>query len=322
MTEDDDLTPVAEEETTSTGNHDEPEGEDSQQNDSYALLSEESDAPKTPQDYLRQGEKILSEGNVNEALDRYREAVRLTRASGEDDTDTRVELGDAYAYSGQGLNAYRQYKRAIKQSPRKAEPYFSLGELYQRYGRMDAAVAALRQAVQLAPGNAYYRYKLGDALALFGDLEGAISELEESIQLKPQDGFYHFWLGDLYARVRRYDDAVREMQQATIFSPYDAYYNVRLGALYARLGQTRNAAIAVRQALKLTPDNAAYHCFMADFYSELKLDAHAIYHYQRAGILDDYDTTTLHRLRVLAGSAEEDESLLTLEPAGEPDYTE
>lgn len=319
MNQDDDLAPIAEEVTQETGDHDEPE--DARQTDAYAVLSEDTEAPKTPQDYLRQGEKILAEGNVNEALDRYREAVRLTRATGQDDTDTRVELGDAYAYSGQGLNAYRQYKRAIKQSPRKAEPYFSLGELYQRYGRLDAAIAAFRQAVRLASANAYYRYKLGDALALFGDLEGAISELEEAIHLKPQDGFYHFWLGDLYARATRYDDAVREMQQATIFSPYDAYYNVRLGALYARMGQTRNAALAVRQALKITPENAAYHCFMADFYSELKLDAHAIYHYQRAGILDDYDTTTLHRLRVLAGSAEEDESALALE-AVEQDYHE
>ncbi len=312
MTEDDDLTPVAEEEAQDADGAEGHDEADTPQYDSYALLSED-DAPGTPEEHTRLGEKILGEGNVKEALENYREAVRLTRAGGEDDTDSRVELGDAYAYSGQGLNAYRQYKRAIKQSPRKAEPYFSLGELYQRYGRLDAAVAALRQAVRLAPLNAYYRYKLGDALALFGDFEGAVSELEETIHLKPQDGFYHFWLGDLYARAERYDDAIRELQQATIFSPYDAYYNVRLGALYARIGQTRNAAIAVRQALKITPDNAAYHCFMADFYSELKMDAHAIYHYQRSGVLDDYDATTLQRLRVLAGMAA-DETLLALEP--------
>jgi tetratricopeptide (TPR) repeat protein len=309
MSEEDDLTPVAEEDaTTDAGDHDEPDA-DARQNDSYAILSEE-EAPRTAEDHARLGEKTLGEGNVKEALESYREAVRLTRAGGEDDTDTRVTLGDAYAYSGQGLNAYRQYRRAIKQSPKKAEPYFSLGELYQRYGRLEAAIAAFKQAVKLAPLNAYYRYKLGDALALSGDLDGAVTELEEALQLKPQDGFYHFWLGDLYARARRPEDAVREMQQATIFSPYDAYYNVRLAALYARLGQTRNAALAVRQALKIAPDNAAYHCFMADFYSELKMDAHAIYHYQRAGVLDDYDAATLQRLRVFAGTADDDSYLL------------
>jgi len=100
---------------------------------------------------------------------------------------------------------------------------------------------------------------------------------------------------------------VREMQQATIFSPVDAYYNVRLGAQYRRMLQFRDAAVAVRQAVRLAPTNAAYHCLLADLYSELRLDKHAVFHYQRAGVLDAFDAEQLKRLRRHAGIEDDSE---------------
>lgn len=308
---DEDLTPVAEADDVPGA----PEGEESddlRRGDAYDVLSQEDDA-KAPRarDLAEQAIKRLDEGNVGEALEKYRDAVRASRKTGEDETEQRVNLGDAYAYSGQGLNAYRQYKRAIKLSPRKAEPHFSLGELYHRYGRLSHAVAEYRQAIDYAPNNAWYRYRLAEALAQAGKLDVAIVELEETVRLRPQDGFYHFWLGDSYARAGRYEEGIREMQQATLFSPYDAYYNVRLGALYRRHGRYRDAALAVRQALRLAPRSAPYHCLLADLYSDLHLDEHAVHHYQAAGLLDDYDTEQLHRLRVYAGI--ESENLLALD---------
>jgi Flp pilus assembly protein TadD len=97
------------------------------------------------------------------------------------------------------------------------------------------------------------------------------------------------------------------MQQATIFSPVDAYYNVRLGAQYRRMMQFRDAAVAVRQAVRLAPTNAAYHCLLADLYSELRLDKHAVFHYQRAGVLDAFDAEQLKRLRRHAGIEDDSE---------------
>ncbi|MBB6051400.1 tetratricopeptide repeat protein [Armatimonas rosea] len=311
---DDDLAPVAEENaapTSGEAGHEEPD-DDVRDSDPYSTLSgDEDEAQPTAQLLSEQGEKRLDEGNIGEALDKYRGAVRAARKTGEDESDHRVNLGDAYAYSGQGLNAFRQYKRAIKLSPRKAEPHFSMGELYHRYGRLPSAVHEYRTALQFAPDNAWYRYRLSEALLQMGDLPAAIAELEETVKLKPQDGFYHFWLGDLYGRAERFDEAIRELQQATLFAPYDAYYNVRLGAFYRRRKMYRDAALAVRQALRLAPKNAPYHCLLADLYSDLRLDDYAVHHYQAAGMLDDYDTEQLHRLRVYAGIESED--LLALE---------
>ena len=63
-------------------------------------------------------------------------------------------------------------------------------------------------------------------------------------------------------------------------------------------------AAALGHAVKIAPDNGAYHCLLADVYSEMRMDSHAIYHYQMAGHLDDYDAETLRRLRRLCGSSD------------------
>ena len=124
---------IVEEETT-----DEDEGR--RHLDPYDLLSEDSDAQQEGEggdgtggkaarrglsvdERLERANEQMANGQVNEALHHYREAVRSAGASAEG-TDHRVTLGDAYAYSGQALNAFRQYRRAIKTSPRKAEPHF------------------------------------------------------------------------------------------------------------------------------------------------------------------------------------------------------
>jgi hypothetical protein len=71
--------------------------------------------------------------------------------------------------------------------------------------------------------------------------------------------------------------------------------------------QFRDAAVAVRQAVRLAPTNAAYHCLLADLYSELRLDKHAVFHYQRAGVLDAFDAEQLKRLRRHAGIEDDSE---------------
>src|SRR5438128_799897 len=89
--------------------------------DPYAVLSYQDGAEEKPQDNserLQMGERQMAHGFITEALNTYREAVR-TSSDEETSSHNRTMLGDAYAYSGQAVNAFRQYRRAIKTMPRK-----------------------------------------------------------------------------------------------------------------------------------------------------------------------------------------------------------
>jgi len=249
----------------------------------------------------RAGEESLKVGDVNRAITRYKRLVdRVANGESEDSVArAHTDLGNAYAYAEETVSAVRQFHRAIRLSPKKAEPHFSLAEVYRRNGKTQEAVREYRTAIEYSPRNAFYHFRLGETLTQAGFEAAAVAEFEVAAGLAPTDSFYHFSLSDAYLAIRRIDDAIQEMQTATVFAPRDAYYNLRLGVLYLMSGLARDAADAVEQAVRLEPRNAMYHCILADIYFELDHVAEADAHYRHIGRLDDYDRENVRRIRAV-----------------------
>src|SRR5262249_14701366 len=81
------------------------------------------------------GDQENAQGHGNEAIRQYKRAARTSR-----DGAHHTRLGDAYVYAEDSRKAVTHYRRAVKVSPRRAGPHFSLAELYKRYGRLHAAL--------------------------------------------------------------------------------------------------------------------------------------------------------------------------------------
>src|SRR5256885_1537866 len=77
------------------------------------------------------GDALIADGEFDAALKAYKAAVHLNGSN----VRGRMRLGDAYAYADDSLQAHRQYAQAIKLSPRRAEPHFSMAELLTRYSK-------------------------------------------------------------------------------------------------------------------------------------------------------------------------------------------
>lgn len=248
----------------------------------------------------KQGELSLKGGDLPGAIDRYKRLVdRATSTGSSEDTVARAhtDLANAYAYAEETVSAIRHFRRAIKISPRKAEPHFSLAELYRRNGKTQDAVREYRTAIEHAPRNAFYHYRLGESLGQAGFTREAIAELEVAVCLSPTDSFYHFSLSDQYVQAGLIDAAITEMQQASVFSPKDAYYNLKLGVLYLMSGLAEDAAAAVDQAVRLEPRNPLYRWILGDIFYELERPVEAQNQYRRIGRLGDYDREHVRRIR-------------------------
>jgi tetratricopeptide (TPR) repeat protein len=126
------------------------------------------------------GRNLARQGRLDEAVEAYRETVRL-------------EPTHYYAYNNLGTSLVKQekldeaikaFRRSRQISPSFAEAHFNLGTCLLRQRKLDEAVDAFREALRHDPGSASAHYNLGVALQNQGRLDEAIKEYRETLRLE------------------------------------------------------------------------------------------------------------------------------------------
>src|SRR5690348_7969479 len=74
---------------------------------------QQDNKPQTPDEIQFVGDCHLAQGEWEQAIKNYRDAVAKDQAN----PDRRIRLGDAYALTENATKALSQYKHAIKTSP-------------------------------------------------------------------------------------------------------------------------------------------------------------------------------------------------------------
>lgn len=185
---------------------------------------------------LRAGHAAQQRGADDEALRRYREALKLSDRY----APTHMALAGIYMKLGQDDKALEELEKAAKLAPDDAFVLTQLGRMYLNKDRHDEAVIVLERAKRADPQDSDVRYLLGASYYYrsFDDAHNAVVELEKAAQSAPDEAEVQFYLGMAYAR--RDDDgdaqlAIRALRKAVQLNPDygEAYYY--LGQLY--LGQ-------------------------------------------------------------------------------------
>ncbi len=127
------------------------------------------------------GIALYKKGQIEEAVNQYREALRLEP----DDAEPHYDLGAALAVKGQTGDAIQQFQEAIQLEPDYAEAHSNLGTALAREGQIDEAIGQYREALRLQPDNAEFHYDLGAALGIKGQIDEAIRQFQETLRLKP-----------------------------------------------------------------------------------------------------------------------------------------
>jgi eukaryotic-like serine/threonine-protein kinase len=230
--------------------------------------------------HLNLGHLLADAGELNEAIDIYREAIRIDPEY----AAAHAALGAALAECGHGEEALNAYRKAIQISPGDAVIHFNLGILLQNNGQHDQALAAFRQAIQIEPDFREAHDALGSALFNRGQMEEAVNEFRAAIQsspprtpsgrtapspvAEPSPAQRRTNLGNALLCLGQWDEAIREFREAIRQDPQFAEAHCNLGQLLSRTGDFQEALHELRIGHALGAERADWRYPSAQWVAE------------------------------------------------------
>ena len=205
-------------------------------------------SPQDAQDaasFNDKGKAHLSAGRYKEAVEAFKQAVRLKP----DDAEAHTNLGVAYRSLKRFDEAAASFKEAIRLKPDWAVPHIHLGITYLNTDRAKEAINSFKEAVRLEPKLAEAQNNLGVAYSNSQRPHDAIDPLKEAIKLQPGWAEPYNNLGIAYLKSGKYEEAVKNFTEAIRLKPDWAKAHYNLGAAYVQSGD-RQKAVEQYEALK------------------------------------------------------------------------
>jgi len=188
-------------------------------------------------------------GRVDEAVSRYREALRLQP----DRADVESDLGAALFHLGRVSESMDCFRKALQIDPKMADAHFNLGLACQRLGRPEDALEHYAAAVRIAPRHAAAQINLGIGLAQAGRLPESLVHLEAAVRLLPELADARSNLGVVLAACGRWDEAIAEYRHALRLGDDSATVHYNLGKALMGLRRFAEAKVQFEEALRLDP---------------------------------------------------------------------
>jgi len=234
----------------------------------------------------------LGEGDYQNAIRHFKEAMSQRETI---DVNTMIDLAGAYDYGDLELQAFRQYKKALKVHENTPEPLLGISDLYRRSGRFRDSIAELEKAIRLEPGNPFYHIKLAEALRDMGEPTKALAAAQYAVVVAPDEPFYHYWIGDLLIQMKRYEEALQSLRAAIELSPGDDFLYLRACIAFWMTDRKPEAIKAVRLASDLEPEKHIYHGMLQILFEKSGQTEEAALELERANQMDRYDRDLLAR---------------------------
>ena len=127
------------------------------------------------------GNALMDKGRTSEAIEEYRQALRINR----DYAEAYNNLGGALLLIGRTSEAIDQFEQALLINPDYAEAQNNLGNALVQTGRALEAINHYKNALRMTPTSASAHNNLGAALAQMGRIPEAIKELKAALRINP-----------------------------------------------------------------------------------------------------------------------------------------
>ena len=125
-------------------------------------------------EYLKQGKNCLENGEIEEAITYFQQAIRLNSSC----VGAYQNLGDISLKIEDFNEAINYYQKAIELKPDWWVVHHKLGKVFQEIGELDSAISSFRLSIEINKKNPWSEKNLGDILFQKGELY----EAEKSYQ--------------------------------------------------------------------------------------------------------------------------------------------
>jgi tetratricopeptide (TPR) repeat protein len=196
------------------------------------------------------GVVLAIDGRTEEAIDHYREALRIRP----DHAQAHGNLGQALWESGRAGEAESSYREALRLDPDHEEAHYNLANLLASRG--DAAQAEQHYLAALAGrrGYAMAHNNYGAMLAAAGRFEEARTQFEAALRARPDHAEAHVNLGILLGREGMLEEAIGCYRRALAIDPAYPEAHFNLAAAIRALGRREEAISHLKSALRERPD--------------------------------------------------------------------
>jgi tetratricopeptide (TPR) repeat protein len=200
---------------------------------------------------VNRGLTLAEQGNLDEAIDCWREALRVRP----DLSAVHNNLGVALTQQGDLDEARKSLDEALRLQPDYAEAAYNLGVLFMKQGRHPEAIARFEETLRLQPDHAQAYNGLGLDLYHSGRPGEAAVMLAQAVRLVPSFVEAHNNLGLAHAATGRWDLAEASYREALRLDPRCAEAHANLGLLYTDQGRDGEGLACYQVALWLQPDS-------------------------------------------------------------------
>jgi predicted O-linked N-acetylglucosamine transferase (SPINDLY family) len=208
------------------------------------------------------------------------------------EAQTYLEQGNLLLKQGQLTEAIACYQQALTLTPNYASAHNNLGTIFSQLGRFEEAIACYQQALRADPNYVQAYSNLGNVFSGMGKLEEAMSCYQQALTLNPNSVQVHNNLGALFTKRGQLAEAVAHYQRILTLNPEDAEVRSRLGIVLWKMGKLTEAIACFQQVLTINANEAKIHIFLALALTSMGMIEEAIAHYRRAVTLTAKDAMT------------------------------
>ena len=193
------------------------------------------------------GNEFLAQGQLDEAVECYRQAVAINPRFAEG------YLNLAFALHGQQHyeEAEKHLKHAIQLNPRMEDAYYLLGTIAQEQGKLDSAIKNFNRTLEIKPDFEIVYRDLCRVFFQSGQHENAKETVKKGISLNPGFADFYYYLGNLYLYEQKLEKAISCYQKALSIQPDYAAVHANVGKAYLELGNIGEAMDWYRKACLL-----------------------------------------------------------------------